>query len=420
MDREIIPLVERINATPYMGYYTIAGGGSRFASDFLECGGGSATILGINIPYNQAMFKEAIGRRYNDPFRGKYVSETAALRLATNAYYNARKVVDEDKAFGVGVTVSLAKTVPTTKIVAEIRESYGYNSKGLPSKSKIAIDRELTEVERKSREHKIFIVGVTDGKTVYKTIVLQQGRDRTFEEMIVVRNIFKVTAELVGVEFDVPDYFGMEIMRNDEFTKDFVRENIDYKVIIKSPDERLIVWPDEEGVVIFPGAFNPIHKGHRAIKEFVEKTFNKTVVYELSKRNVDKSTTDREEIQKRIEKINDLTFVTNAATFKEKIRLFGGKNLTFVIGADTYERIVNLEYNTLADIESWIENNIHFIVMPRDGDTLESIATMHSDDDKEVLKTFKNLITLVTQDALKNFEQIGISSTQIRNGEIEG
>jgi nicotinic acid mononucleotide adenylyltransferase len=369
MDNQFKSLIDKINTTPYMGYFAITGGGSRFISDFLEVGGGSDTVVGVNIPYNQSMVEEFI-----DESPEKFVSEETALLLANTSMWKAYKVA-EGKAFGLGVTASLSKTGN----------------------------------EREDREHQIFIVGMRYDKTVIKSTTLQRGRTRTHEEAIVAWNIFKVLAELLDVEFDIPDYFGLSVQR--------AGENISTRTI-----PALITYPNwvyhvnfekdnqERDLAIFPGSFNPIHHGHREIKELVEKNLGFKVVYELSVKNIDKGEITDEELNKRIDLIGEQTMVTTAATFKDKIDLLGDKT-TFIVGADTFYRIANLKYNTIQDIETWVEKEISFIVIPRYG---RNWADALADVEKlEHVKLFEQLLIGEYQDIADNIN-VDISSTQLR------
>lgn len=95
---------------------------------------------------------------------------------------------------------------------------------------------------------------------------------------------------------------------------------------------------------LFPGAFNPLHEGHRQIAEIAGQRLRAHVVFELSMTNVDKATlTSRIVLQRLAQfKETDLVCLTQAATFVEKARLF--PNTCFVVGADTIVRIADDRY----------------------------------------------------------------------------
>jgi nicotinic acid mononucleotide adenylyltransferase len=99
--------------------------------------------------------------------------------------------------------------------------------------------------------------------------------------------------------------------------------------------------------VVFSGAFNPRHAGHARMAEIAERKLNAAVAWELSITNVDKPPLDYIAIDERVEGIRRedsgcLIALTRAPTFREKAALFPGA--TFVVGADTLERIAEPRY----------------------------------------------------------------------------
>jgi nicotinic acid mononucleotide adenylyltransferase len=376
-DNEYAPLVERINSTPYMGYYTITGGGTRFASTFLECGGGSATILGINIPYNQSVLDDFLADR-NQP--EKYVSEDSAIKIAKQSFEEAQHatLATNVDVFGIGVTVSLAKNVP----------------------------------ERPERQHHIYLAGIKKDRTVITSIVLNQSRTRGHEEKIVEREIFKLTARLLEVEFDLPDYFGLDFRKQGE-----TQTVIDVPIHMHDDNWSYDHSHDNEVVdAYFAGSFNPIHDGHRYIKQFVKEKLGLNVVYELSIKNVEKNVIDIEDLEKRLKEIGEWTTVTNCATFNEKIKTLS--NFTphdYIIGYDTFERIVSLQYNTIDDMKNWSEKGVKFIVIPRYQKTWKDAFENLDNETKEIAEK------LIVEDYQKEVDNIHLphSSTEIRTNENE-
>jgi hypothetical protein len=96
--------------------------------------------------------------------------------------------------------------------------------------------------------------------------------------------------------------------------------------------------------VVFPGAFNPLHDGHRRIAELGRELLDAPAQFELSVTNVDKPPLDYLEIDERSRQFqpDDTLWLTRAATFVEKAALFPGA--TFLVGAETIARIAEQRY----------------------------------------------------------------------------
>ena len=95
---------------------------------------------------------------------------------------------------------------------------------------------------------------------------------------------------------------------------------------------------------VFPGSFDPWHAGHIAMAQYVEEKYGHRPFCELSIDNVDKA-----QVQRSSARIRTLPFclsekliISQAATFVEKARLYGG--VQFLTGVDTIARIGNSRY----------------------------------------------------------------------------
>ena len=123
--------------------------------------------------------------------------------------------------------------------------------------------------------------------------------------------------------------------------------------------------------IVYPGAFHPLHAGHRRIAEIASARLTAPVEFEISLLNVDKPRLSYQEVERRIGQFSaDATiWLTQTPTFAEKSRLF--PNSVFLVGADTLFRIVDQRYygndpNALdAAIREVTANNCRFLVFGR-------------------------------------------------------
>ena len=134
---------------------------------------------------------------------------------------------------------------------------------------------------------------------------------------------------------------------------------------------------------IFPGAFDPLHVGHREMAELAERRLGCCVAFEISIENVDKPDLTSQKIKQRLAQFDasQTVFLTRAARFTEKTELFPRPR--FIVGADTITRIGDAKYygddSVACDraIDILFTEGVRFLVFGRliDG-VYESAATL--------------------------------------------
>ncbi len=161
--------------------------------------------------------------------------------------------------------------------------------------------------------------------------------------------------------------------------------------------------------LIFPGSFNPLHDGHKAMVEYALRQFGDAVDFELSVSNVDKSTLDASEIMRRLNQFGDhRVWLTQAPTFAEKAQLFPGAS--FLLGADTATRLFASRYydspqTMLESMSRFDDVQCRFVVFGRkiDGEFADA-------ESLQLPTQVRHLFDLIPQSSFR----MDISSTEIR------
>ncbi len=366
-------LVSQIHAAPGQIVLAVTGGGSRAVADLLEVPGGSRTLLEAVVPYSAAALAEFL---HGEPEQA--CSPRTARAMAMAAFQRARRLrgsVDKSlPVVGIGCTASLTSDRP------------------------------------KKGAHRIHVAWQTAETTATQSLeLIKNRRDRAQEEQVAATMVLNAVAEAMHVDSCLP--LQLEQV-----------EQIDAKRTVARPEWRALLLGRFEkwrypnaleqpmGIGIFPGAFNPLHKGHRAMFQLAMKRLKSVVEFELSIENVDKLPLDYIDIEKRVAQIKNLPmWLTRAPTFVDKARLFPGS--VFIVGADTITRIGDAKYYgndpaaAEAAIESIAQAGCRFLVYSRLVD--EKVQTLKNITLPDSLRKLCDEVPMA--DFLEN-----ISSTDLR------
>ena len=129
------------------------------------------------------------------------------------------------------------------------------------------------------------------------------------------------------------------------------------------------IQQERQPVGLLSGSFNPLHHGHRQLRQLAEQKLNGPVHYELPMRNADKPPLDYLSLHTRLLQFEgEPVLISTAATFVEKSEEF--PNVTFIVGADTAIRIIDPRFyegeaGMTSAFELLAERRCRFLVAPR-------------------------------------------------------
>jgi nicotinic acid mononucleotide adenylyltransferase len=182
--------------------------------------------------------------------------------------------------------------------------------------------------------------------------------------------------------------------------------------------DRLTAQPDGQLMlsaprlpVLLPGSFNPLHAAHVLLARVAEEITRQPLAFELSVVNVDKPPLDAGTVRQRLVQFAGKSPVelTRAPTFLEKTRLF--PKTTFVIGADTAERLVAPKYygdeaRMHAALEEIANSGARFLVAAR----IDAAARLRTLDDISLPRRYADRFTAIPEQRFR----MDASSSEIR------
>jgi hypothetical protein len=302
-------LISTLHASGRKAALAITGGGSGAIGELLRVPGGSRLLIEAQVPYDAGALEMFLGFA---PAQAS--SADTAIAMARSARTRAARIVPADTDLvGLGATAALVSDRP------------------------------------RRGEHRFHLAYVNSAGTAHCTGVLAKGRrDRAGEEDLVSGAIVLWLAHACGVDAPSPRSL---LDADEQFEETAVAAADAIDRLLAATLDRVTAQPDGQLMLsaprlplLLPGSFNPLHSGHLLLAQVAAELKQEPLAFEISVTNVDKPPLAGETVRQRIAQFawKSPVELTRAPTFLEKSRLF--PNTTFVIGADTAERLFAPKY----------------------------------------------------------------------------
>jgi len=303
------PLISALHASGCKAALAITGGGSGAIGELLRVPGGSRLLIEAQVPYDEHALANYLGfapAQASSPDTAVAMAQTARARAASLAPARGDRV-------GLGATAALVSDRP------------------------------------RRGEHRFHIAFANAAGIARCSGVLAKGRrDRSAEEDVVAHAIVLWLARACQVVAPSPASL---LDADEQFAETAVAAVDPIGQLLAGQMNHVRVQPDGQLAIsapgpslLLPGSFNPLHEGHLSLARVAERLRQLPLAFEISVTNVDKPPLSEETVRRRIAQFASTAPVelTRAPTFLDKSRLFPGS--TFVIGADTAERLFLPKY----------------------------------------------------------------------------
>jgi len=302
-------LISVLHASGRKAALAITGGGSGAIGELLRVPGGSRLLIEAQVPYDAQALATFLGFA-----PAQACSSDTAIAMAQSARARAARLAPAGTDLvGLGATAALVSDRP------------------------------------RRGEHRFHIAFANSAGIAHCTCVMAKGRrDRAAEEDLVSRAIILWLARACGIAAPSP----RSLLDADEHFAEIVVAAVDtIDQLLAGELDRVAVQPDGQMMlsapghfVVLPGSFNPMHEGHVLLARVAEELRQQPSAFEISVTNVDKPPLAGDTVRHRLTQFawKSPVELTRAPTFVEKSRLF--PRTTFVIGADTAERLVAPRY----------------------------------------------------------------------------
>lgn len=302
-------LISALHASGCKAALAITGGGSGAVGELLRVPGGSRLLIEAQVPYDALALARFLGFA---PAQACSADTAIAMARAVRAR-TARLVPAGTELIGIGATAALVSDRP------------------------------------RKGEHRFHVASASSTCITHCTGVMAKGRrDRAAEEDLVSRAIVLWLANACGIAASSPrtlldpdEHFAATGVANVDTIEQLLAGELDR--ITAQPDGQMIL-SGPRSFVLLPGSFNPVHAGHVLLARAAEELRQQPLAFEISVTNVDKAPLTGNTVRHRLAQFawKSPVELTRAPTFVEKSRLF--PKTTFVIGADTAERLVAPKY----------------------------------------------------------------------------
>ncbi len=370
--------IRQLHDAPIAYVLCVTGGGSLAISRLLTAPGASRGLLEAAVPYSGAALADWLGaqpERACSPATARLMAMASFVRARD---YTRREDLDR-QPLGVACTASLASDRP------------------------------------KRGEHRLHVAVQSYSATCTWTLTLEKdARTRLQEEELSASILLNALATAAGLAERLPcDLRPSEALRTHRTDAPPVWQQL----VMERGDAAPIGSAPEARMAIFPGAFHPLHDGHRGMAKAAARRLGCPVAFEISVLNVDKPPLDYTEISDRLAQFSPTegVWLTSAPTFVEKSRCFPGA--TFVVGWDTIVRIGQERYYggsiaaRDAALESLAAAGCHFLGFGRKTDQgFQSLA------DAKLPETLRQLCLEVPETEYR----ADISSTELRKMQLPG